>query len=42
MFPQVVGLGAAAELAANGLEERARSIGELRRLFRARSLSSDS
>jgi cysteine desulfurase len=31
--PQVVGLGAAAELAANGLEERARSIGELRNYF---------
>ena len=31
--PQIVGLGAAAELAQNGLEERARSIGELRDYF---------
>jgi cysteine desulfurase len=31
--PQIVGLGAAAELAGNGLEDRARSIGELRDYF---------
>jgi len=31
--PQIVGLGAAAELAENGLEDRARSIGELRDYF---------
>ena len=31
--PQIVGLGAAAELAQNGLEDRARSIGELRDYF---------
>jgi cysteine desulfurase len=32
-IPQIVGLGAAAELAESGLEERARSIGELRDYF---------
>jgi cysteine desulfurase len=31
--PQIVGLGAAAELAGDGLEDRARSIGELRDYF---------
>jgi len=31
--PQIVGLGAAAELAGNGLDNRARSIGELRDYF---------
>jgi cysteine desulfurase len=31
--PQIVGLGAAAELAGNGLKDRARSIGELRDYF---------
>ena len=31
--PQIVGFGAAAELAGNGLEDRARSIGELRDYF---------
>jgi cysteine desulfurase len=31
--PQIVGLGAAVELAGNGLEDRARSIGELRDYF---------